>query len=140
MNLIDPEFDWVTARHQCSLRFEFEKLKRDLERSTKTRQELAPANRPADVGYTEDGDLCTLLRGPLPHAIGKTFEVTFAFKGDHILVKSNFGKEPSKLTITLNDDGKCRFRINGNGEYQRWQVIRRFLEALFFGSTPLTDY
>lgn len=136
MSLSNSNFDWVTARHECSLRIEFAKLKRNLERNTKTRQELAPKDRPADVAYKEDGDTCTVLRGPLPGAIGRTWDVTFILKDDHIAVTGNMVAKPLTLNLTFNDDGECRFTINGEGEYKRWQVLRRCLEPIFFGPTP----
>ena len=36
------------------------------------------------------------------------------------------------LTLTLNDEGECRFIIDGEGEFLRWQVARRALCRLFF--------
>ena len=38
----------------------------------------------------------------------------------------------STLTLTLNDDGERRYRIDGKGEFVRWQVLRRLLEPLLF--------
>lgn len=37
------------------------------------------------------------------------------------------------VTLTLNDSGECRYQINDEGEYLRWQVVRKALETLFFG-------
>ena len=64
MGTKDPGFDWVTSRHQCSLHIEFEKLKHDLKRNTKTRRDLAPEDRVSEVAYKEDGDTCSVIRGP----------------------------------------------------------------------------
>ena len=136
MDPTDPDFDWVTARHQCSLHFEFEKLKRDLERNTKTRRDLAPVDRASEVAYKEDGNTCSVIRGPLPPAIGTTWSVTFNLKEDRICVSNNFSKRPLSLTLTLNDYGECRFQIDGEGAFLRWQVIRRALESIFFDFTP----
>ena len=37
------------------------------------------------------------------------------------------------VSLTLNDDGECRYRIDdGPQEYLRWQVIRRALQPVFF--------
>ena len=37
------------------------------------------------------------------------------------------------VTPTLNNDGECRYRINGEGEYLRWQVAQKALEKFLFG-------
>ena len=39
---------------------------------------------------------------------------------------------PYAITLTLNDEGECRFLIDGKGCYLRWQVLMRFLEPLFY--------
>ena len=66
MSPSDPDIDWVTARHQCSLHSEFAKLKRDLERDTKIRRDLAPVDRASEVAYKEDGNSCSVIRVPRP--------------------------------------------------------------------------
>ena len=49
-------------------------------------------------------------------------------------LQDNFGNRKFVLTLILNDDGKCRFKIDGEGgkEFLVWQVMRRALDGLFF--------
>ena len=36
------------------------------------------------------------------------------------------------LTLTFNNEGLCRYQINGAGEFLRWQVSRKALKELLF--------
>ena len=54
-------------------------------------------------------------------------------RGTIIISPSGIAK--GAITLTLNDDGDCRYRIDGKGEYLCWQVLCRMLEPLFFTRT-----
>ena len=58
--------------------------------------------------------------------------VAFNIEHEYILVTGFKHNDPLRLTLTLDDDGDCLFQINGEGQYKRWQVIRRALKPLFF--------
>ena len=52
-----------------------------------------------------------------------------------VFVSGTSENEPEKnleLTLALTDEGECRFRIDGEGDYLRWQVARKALEEIFF--------
>ena len=65
---------------------------------------------------------------------GRTNGIVFELDGDRDLIKITNYKTDTTLTVTLtlNDEGECRYKINGEGEYLRWQVARKVLEPLFF--------
>ena len=126
----DPDFDWVTARHECSLVFEFECLKQDIQRSKETREQQIPANGSTRRFVNSKDDMILIERedrGIMPRS-----SVKFCLEKDCIHVRPLPLGDPLSLTLTLNDAGKCRFRINGKGEYRRWQILRRALENLLF--------
>ena len=127
----DSDFNWVRARQECSLAFEFNLLRRGVEASTKERISLLPSE--CATGFSlqkQDPYTFGVTRGPVGALAGRSTVVTFILENDHITIDG--GKQPLKITLTLNDEGECRYRINGDGEFKRWQVIRRALEPLFF--------
>ena len=64
--------------------------------------------------------------------------VYFMLKPSCILVEDNAEHEMFRASLTLNADGDCRYKMakgedgTYDGEYLRWQVIRKALETLFF--------
>lgn len=124
----DHNFDWVTARQNCCLRSEFTALRLKVEEDTDERQKNFNPNYKEGVKFEVlNGRAFIVVRNAiLPES------VTFVLKEDCIVVEASKGSSKFKLTLTLNDDGKCRFKINGEGTYLRWQVARKALEELFF--------
>ena len=67
-------------------------------------------------------------------------EASFFFdRENNRIVVQDENPEPLYLTVTLNDEGRCRFKINGKGEFLRWQVFRKTLEKLFCVDTEALD-
>ena len=67
--------------------------------------------------------------------------VCFSNKEDHILVewigtKGEDIKNPISITPTLDDEGKCCYRINGKGLRLCWQVLLMAPENLLFEGLP----
>ena len=125
----DHDFDWVKARYECSTKFEFECLRRDIQRCADTRKEhLAGESTKLFVHSKSDMVLIEREDGKREPRPG----VRLCLMYDYILVQPPAPAKEFKLTLTLNDEGKCRFAINGEGEYKRWQVLRRALESLLF--------
>ena len=50
----DHDFDWVHARHNCSIRAEFEKLRRDVEKATEQHKKLTRDD--ARFEFHDEGD------------------------------------------------------------------------------------
>ena len=126
------DFDWVTARDRCDVPKEFHKLMEFVEENYKARKRCLPDNHPYRYDFCKkDSDNFSVERteGPLDQCV-----VAFSLKNDGILVGDSSNEPPwkMKLTLTLNDTGACRFKIDGKGEYMRWQVARRALGPLFF--------
>jgi hypothetical protein len=130
-----PTFNWVEARSQCSLALEFAALRKAAEADVALRNkqlgedvglQLMPVNiHPFSVRRHERGQNEVL--------------VMFSIETDHILVEDQARKSKFKLTVTLNSEGECRFRIDGQGEFERWQVLLKALEGIFFEGLPKVE-
>ena len=119
----DNYFDWVNTRKACSLEAKFGQLnvnaKKDADR--------------AGFEFESNGDYFMVYRPSDESVKGRS--VTFKLENDRILVGSNPASLASfTITLTLNDEGDCRYRIDNKGEHKCWQVLRRALEQLFFDS------
>ena len=86
-----------------------------------------------DFGFQASGENdFSVTRFPVRGNYGGTYSVSFALRNDHILVTDEWSETKLTLTLTLSDDGECRFLVNGEGECLRWQVVRRALCPIFF--------
>ena len=124
------DFNWVKALQECSITTEFKRLRDHVE------QCVAGIPEP-DLGTivfmdTEMGFAVEMdpgLEGVRPRS------VKFAIETDHeIGVIESPSSRTRMLKLILNDEGKCRFRVDGEDrEYLRWQVARLVLQPLLFG-------
>lgn len=121
------DFDWVTARGQCSALNVFELLKSDAQRNVAAMEAIAKA-RGTSSGlqfHTNDGSFVITRRQFTE--VG----VKFILSVDQIEIESVGVDVRFTAGLTLNDDGECRLLVN-NEQLDRWQVLRRSLEPLFF--------
>ena len=128
------DFDWVTARHECSVANEFVRLRECVRASVAKRRKLRPEKAQVDFNFTPAEDDFTVRRHPVQGTYGDTYNVTFSLHTDHISVTTDWQgtNASSSLRVTLNDAGECRITIDNEGEYLRWQVARRMLCGLLF--------
>ncbi len=128
------DFDWITARHKCSVANEFTRLQALVEIYIAARKKLLTSDALVDFRFETDRDQFTVARFPVSGANGRTYTVAFVLREDHIRVTSDWAHKNAfwTLRVTLNDGGECRFSIDGDGEYLRWQVARRTLCGLLF--------
>jgi hypothetical protein len=125
------EFDWVTARSDCSLGAIFEKLRVQVGEDVKKRQALRGQGAQY-YGFT-------LLEEP--KSVGVMLEhmhddlhriVRFRLAKNAIEVVDENGKVKFVATPTLNDEGECRLKIEGI-DRDLWHLRKLALEELFFG-------
>jgi hypothetical protein len=122
------EFDWVTARSECSLVTIFERLKLQLQDDVDKRMALrgeAPFNYAFKLVIDGKG-AAVVLEGP-----GLYDSTLFRLTNKAIEIMDKDGKVKFAATPTLNDDGECRLSINGQ-ELDLWQFRKKALETLFF--------
>ena len=129
MTIDDHDFDWVKARQDCSTGIEFGCLHRLVEKNTEARQKgLAEQKIQTRLKFEANDHEFTVHRT----SNGKSQYVSFALMKGCVTVKKSSPAENFELTLTLTDEGNCRFKIDGEGEYLRWQVARKALDEIFF--------
>jgi hypothetical protein len=125
------DFNWVKARHECSLTWIFESLKADVEKDVAIRRELSSAadrdlgnfRFQADARVFEvfcEGDVFVNRRSVKFRLTNESIEVSL---NEHPILDG---------VPTLGDDEKCRLKV-GDFELELWQFRKRALEQLFFG-------
>lgn len=136
------DYNWVKARRECSLPCEIQKLHDAVQASVEERRKDVKSDRSADVEFKENLETnFSVCHRAFPRYGHDVYDwcVHFTLESDKIEVTQASPKQPRKsfaLTLTLNDDGECRYQVDGEGEYLRWQVVRKVLEELYFPSHP----
>ena len=120
-------FDWVTARAECSLNVVFRSICLEIESDIAKRNALPGAGSPFVAKY--DGDDLIVFKN-----IQRAPYFTFRQTEKSIEVVNGHTKVVRlSACLTLSDDGQCRLKIDDK-ECEFWQFRRRALEELFFGS------
>jgi hypothetical protein len=125
----EAEFNWVRERHSCSAYAIFMKLKLEIEQDVAERNALRPEERWYGFRVVSHGAAFSVMREG--NKISKS--ATFSIKDDQIVVVDDKDKVVLKASLTLNDDGECRFKIEGK-ERESWHLRKLVLEEMFFGS------
>ena len=126
------DFDWVTARAQCSPLSMCAQLKADIEKNVESMRSLSKARgSEIPIAAFDNGQSFGVSRRTYVGEIG----VIFTLRNEEIRVSSKEVKVDFVATLTLSDDGECRLLVDGK-ELDRWQVLRRALEPLFFVAEP----
>ena len=138
-NKHDHDFNWMRAYLSCSIESEFVRLEQAAKDATETRQAVLKEQQPdttIEYGVSSDGYNETFVVS----VTNKNFSswggnVIFTRKQDHILVESKTHDKfkPRKVTLTLNNEGNCRYRVDGKPEeYLRWQIIKMMTVDVVF--------
>lgn len=127
-------FDWVSARSKCSPGTVFELLdaaaKQDVESVHRLLQETR--NSKLVFQHSRVGKTIVVTRERMDTKEDPTSSVTFSLSQNDIVVKKG-EKEMFHVVPSLNPVGDCKMNISGE-EFEVWQVCRRALEDLFFGT------
>lgn len=136
-NQLPPDFSWVKERAACSVAEVFKQLQLDAEKDVEAANAVFGLNGVLEFRVTSNtpGDIIVVFREEHP-----SYEVRFCREVNGIRIKRT--KEADMVvTLTLNNEGRCKLKVNGEEELlDQWQVRRMALENLFFGegTTPLT--
>ena len=121
--------DWVARLSSCSLHSVWDRLKLEIESDVAARrQQLIPmgVNYGFSITPLNDDVVVSLIgNAVLPRSI------KISLTDDAIVVSDGTGKELFRATLTLDNDGECRFKING-AEREFWQMRQMALEELLF--------
>src|SRR5437773_10972312 len=104
-----PDFDWVKERSECSLGLAFAKLKAEIQADvTKRNQTLQEgALVKFDTASIDYRHIVVVREGRFHKS------VTFSLTQNEIVVLDAEETMMFEATLTLNDDGECRFKIGG---------------------------
>ncbi len=123
------DFDWVTARHQCSGSEMFNQLRLEAEKNVTARNVVRDERQEREnFLFNKTDDKFSVSR----ERVRKI--VDFTLHGDSILVSGSGISKPITATVTLGEPfGFCRLRADGGRELLRWEFLQMALEELFFG-------
>lgn len=125
------DWDWVTARKQCSAASVFESLalaaKQNVEKAAVISQDGRVTN---PCSFVSQGDSFSVARPTFQGVVG----VRFYLVDQKISAEAHGGNLNISMQadLTLNDEGECRLLVDG-AELQEWQFLKRALEPVLFG-------
>jgi hypothetical protein len=126
---VPDDFDWVEARHQCSPFAQFAALMDGAKLAVeKRREQLGVGPRFGFNDMSQQG-----LSKFLVYNEETQTNVVFTLEGRTIKFHRHGEQLDHVLSLTLNDEGRCRFLLDG-AELAPWQVLRRALEPVLFGT------
>ena len=131
MSAIPQNLDWVNSRAKCTVGKVFNQL------CDAIRDDILTIN--ATRGLSENpfraelhSNGSTIYIGQVNYLPRKV--VAIGVVRDHIEAHQEWnGGETLKVTVGLNDEGRCVLRLDDMTELEQWQFRKRALEALFFG-------
>lgn len=131
MTEVPRDLDWIKERSACSLKQVFKDLKLGVSEDIRKINAIRNLDHP-NSAYAER------VIGPDGFAVSHpslTGSVLFYLANDHIEIKidKDSASQVLRATPILDDQGKCLLEIAGD-KLEQWQVRRRALEGLFFGS------
>lgn len=123
----NSKFDWVKERSSCTLPKVFKELRLQVEQDVNARNSMRPSHAPYEFSIKEDvGEFTVSLE-----AAGVQDSVVFRLSEHAISVSDGEGQNIFSITLTFDDEGKCRLNVNDQPR-EFWQVRRMALEGLLF--------
>jgi hypothetical protein len=126
------DFDWVTERKACSVAGVFERLLQAARKNVEMRAENVDGRIRNPAEFTPTGDGFAVCRQTVTGRMGVR---CFVSDRDGIVAEAFGGQDVrtvAKAGVTLNDQGECRLLVDGEGELQPWQFLKRILEPVMF--------
>jgi len=127
------QFEWVTARAECTAAATFERLRLGVTQDVEHRNALIGVDEGFRFEFSEDAEGFDVAR-----VEGSRFTnpkvaglVRFERAGSRIHIRSEDVDVDFTAILTLDPAGQCRFVV-GEALYADWEVRRLALELLFF--------
>lgn len=125
---LPSDFDWVTARRNCSGAKVMELLSLEAKKNVESIKTINQGRVREPVQYVGfDGGFSIVTDS------FRSTGLRFSLMDDNIYVHDSAGQLKLTASLTLNDQGKCRLLVEGQ-ELDRWQLLKRVLEPLFFSA------
>lgn len=129
-NPASVEFDWVTARAECSVYRAFKELLEGVKKDVDKRNSLRRDSDPKwSVKAIDEKGFTVFREENTSFPSGATIDFVLS---EHGIKVSDEKALKFTVAVTLNDEGRCIFKAK-NLEREQWQVRRMALEDLFFG-------
>lgn len=130
MSTIPPELNWVQKRASCSAEQVFRELQAGIENDIAAANQvrrLAPDMR-FDSRLTDNGRVFVVAQmgvtGP---------RVVFFIHSGSIEARDEANQTRHVVSLMLNDEGRCKLKLEDGRELEQWQFRKLALEGLFFG-------
>jgi len=127
-NGVLQNFDWVNARADCSLLPVFRKLELDCGDDVAAMNKRSEANGSQARFLSQSNDAKTQFW--VFGNIDSSLLVKFVLFADRIEVATP--SQTFAISLTLDNDGKCKLRVNDGEVLDQWQLRKLVLEDLFF--------
>jgi hypothetical protein len=126
-----PDFDWVTARAECSISRMFVRVQSQVKADVERRNALLSAHERLKflVEVHSDSEFSVKREGTGQEEPGT---VRFRRNESDIAIASNDGTLKLTVTLTVDHLNECRLVLNGE-HVDEWQLRKLALESLFFG-------
>ncbi len=124
------DFNWVTARCQCSPGKVFEKLKSQVENDVKERESSLTQVQKVRYRFSfmpGQTSFSVLVEGES----GIHGAVKFSLTDTGVTVFDEQGALMFGADVTISDEGECKMKVDGE-EKELWQVRKKALEQLLF--------
>jgi hypothetical protein len=129
MSTIPQELNWVEKRAGCTSRSIFPQLVAGINEDVKERNATSSgANFAAEL----TGDGKALVIGETGVWARKERVIIFSLDGK-IEVRDETKNIKFSVDVFLNEEGRCKLRLEEGKELEQWQFRRLALEGLFFG-------
>lgn len=133
-SLIPKELDWVAKRAACNIGQVFDELCESIARDVaalnsakRLHEDYQFVVNPVSVGNT-------IIIGQLGASTSARVVVRIGIVGEEIEVQDGATNSRWRAAVSLNDEGRCTLRIDGDTQLEQWQFRKKALEPLFFGA------
>jgi hypothetical protein len=128
------DLNWVEARSLCSPVAVFEKIKLQVEEDVRVRNASLGGSRTQFRFIANGGSFVVAMDAP--GVVGRGVKFILTQTGIEVLDAKD--KKLLEASLTLNDDGECRLKVD-NLEREFWQFRKQALETLFFQEAFLAN-
>jgi hypothetical protein len=128
----EADFNWVEAWAVCSPAKVFTDLFRGVKDDVNKVNALPPSDESPIVRRVFDADTNSSGKYFAAFQVGNVNAlVEFFLRGDHIEIKTSKNAAPIAVAVALDNEGKCKLRMNDGECMEQWQVRKIALEELF---------